>query len=253
MNCSCTTDIEKATVKQPTDSNVTLQSNLNTILLDKDNPTTAAIKFNWNELNYGVDTQKSYSIQIDNADGDFSGDKTIASASNSERSFTNLEFNDFLLTKLKLIPNQAKKLKVRVKSSLNYELFASYSTPIEITVTPFPRAFYINFEPVITTVKAGTEVTMNYKYTYDKTAQIYCAIELLNDWSWQGTVVGGSATVQPGTDATGSFKFLVPATTKPTANLTGLQNYKAKITLNTENWVWLTGSYPATQINITAP
>lgn len=105
----------------------------------------------------------------------------------------------------------------------------------------------------LTTAEIGTTVTVDYKYTIATDGYIYCAIELLNDWTWSANVA--SAELNPavaGTDVTGSFDLVIPDNISPSADLTGNLNYKLKIELKQNPSDWLAGQYPATQINMTA-
>ena len=105
----------------------------------------------------------------------------------------------------------------------------------------------------LTTAVAGSTVTVNYQYTVPSNGYIYCAINLLNEWTFVSMVA--SAELNPavaGTNVSGSFQLTIPQGTTPTANLTGNQNYKISMELKNSNFAWLAGAYPPTQINITA-
>lgn len=105
----------------------------------------------------------------------------------------------------------------------------------------------------LTTAEIGSTITVDYKYTIATDGYIYCAIELLDNWTWSANVA--SAELNPasaGTDVTGSFDLTIPNGTRPTADLTGNLNYKIKIELKQNPSDWLTGAYPDTQINLTA-
>jgi len=104
----------------------------------------------------------------------------------------------------------------------------------------------------LTTAEIGSTVKIDYKYTIAADGYIYCAIELLDDWTWNADVA--SAELNPavaGTDVTGSFDLVIPDDITPTADLTGNLNYKLKIELKQDPSTWLAGQYPATQINMT--
>ena len=112
----------------------------------------------------------------------------------------------------------------------------------------------ISFTSVPTTTSIGTVLTVNYKYTVATAGQIVCNVNLLNDWTYFSLVGGGYLnSAAAGTDVTGTFNILIPTGTTPTANLTGLQNYKINIELKNASGAWLAGDYPATQLNFTAP
>lgn len=106
----------------------------------------------------------------------------------------------------------------------------------------------------LTTAQIGSTITVNYQYSIASAGYIYCAINRYNDWTWAATVA--SAELNPavaGTNVTGSFQLTIPPGTTPTASLTGAMNYKINIELKNSNFDWLAGSYPDSQINLTAP
>ena len=107
----------------------------------------------------------------------------------------------------------------------------------------------------LTTAVIGSTITVNYKYTNPTAGNIYCAINLQeSNWDFVSEVVGAALSPAPaGTDVVGSFNFTIPSGTTPTANLTGGRNYKIYINLNNAGWTYLTGDFPPTEINLTAP
>ncbi|MEN8857381.1 MAG: T9SS type A sorting domain-containing protein [Flavobacteriaceae bacterium] len=105
----------------------------------------------------------------------------------------------------------------------------------------------------LTTAEIGSTVTVDYKYTIAADGYIYCAIELLDDWTWSANVANAELlNAVAGTDVTGSFELVIPVNITPSADLTGNLNYKLKIELKQNPSDWLAGAYPATQINMTA-
>ena len=113
----------------------------------------------------------------------------------------------------------------------------------------------ITITSVLTTpVAVGTVLKVDYKYTVAADSYIFCGINLLNDWTYISYVAGqGLDLAVAGTDVTGSFNITIPSGTTPTANLTGLQNYKIAIELKSlPSYTWIAGDYPATQLNFTA-
>jgi hypothetical protein len=94
----------------------------------------------------------------------------------------------------------------------------------------------------------------DYNYTIAADGYIYCAINLLDDWTWTAEVVGIElANAVAGTDVTGSFDLTIPEGTTASVDLTGNLNYKINIELKQtpDQKTWLAGQYPAVQINLT--
>ncbi len=103
-------------------------------------------------------------------------------------------------------------------------------------------------------IAVGTVLKVDYKYTVAADSYIFCGINLLNDWTYISYVAGqGLDLAVAGTDVTGSFNITIPSGTTPTANLTGLQNYKISIELKSlPTYTYLAGDFPPTQLNFTA-
>lgn len=113
----------------------------------------------------------------------------------------------------------------------------------------------VTITSVLTTpVAVGTVLKVDYKYTVAADSYIFCGINLLNDYTYISYVAGqGLDLAVAGTDVTGSFNITIPSGTTPTANLTGLQNYKIAIELKSlPSYTWIAGDYPATKLNFTA-
>ncbi|MDP5158188.1 MAG: T9SS type A sorting domain-containing protein [Flaviramulus sp.] len=109
----------------------------------------------------------------------------------------------------------------------------------------------ITFTSTLTEAQIGTTITVNYEYTIPADGNIYCAINLYNDFTWSAMVADGSLSPAPaGTNVAGSFDFTIPPGTTQTVDLTSPDNYKLVIELSDAGWNWLAGDYPATQINL---
>lgn len=125
---------------------------------------------------------------------------------------------------------------------------------ITLFISSFLSAQSIEFTSAeLTTAEIGSTVKVDYKYTIASDGYIYCAIQLLDDWTWSANVV--EAELDPaiaGTDVTGSFNLTIPEGITPTSDLTGNLNYKIRIEIKQDRNTWLAGKYPETQINLTA-
>jgi hypothetical protein len=124
---------------------------------------------------------------------------------------------------------------------------------ITLFLSNFVKAQSISFTSAeLTTAVIGSTVTVNYQYTVPSNGYIYCAINLLDDWTYISTVASGELNpAAAGTNVSGSFQLTIPQGTTPTASLTGTQNYKISMELKDSSFAWLAGTYPATQINFT--
>ena len=126
---------------------------------------------------------------------------------------------------------------------------------IALCVSTFLNAQSIEFTSAeLTTAEIGSTITVDYKYTVASEGYIYCAINLLDEWTWTAEVVGVElASAVAGTDVTGSFDLTIPEGVTPASDLTGNLNYKINIELKQtpEQSTWLAGAYPATQIDLT--
>ncbi len=103
-------------------------------------------------------------------------------------------------------------------------------------------------------IEVGTTLKVNYKYTSDKETNIYCGINLQDDWTWVSFLGGEGKKFPAGTDVEGSFEIFIPKSTKPSADLKDKLNYKINIEMKSlPSYTWITGDYPGTPLNIVAP
>ncbi|SDT96719.1 SusE outer membrane protein [Polaribacter sp. Hel1_33_78] len=137
---SCTDNNDDLTAIAPTDGQLLINPSVTDIVLTKPNKAEIAITFNWNKPNYGIATPISYTLEIDDIDGDFSNPETEITE-NTELSLTHAKLNAIALS-MDLATDVSGQLKVRLKSSLNYGSLPSYSKVETITVTPFLDLFY---------------------------------------------------------------------------------------------------------------
>ena len=110
----------------------------------------------------------------------------------------------------------------------------------------------INFTSTLTEAEIGSTVTVTFEYSIASDGYIYCAIELLDDFTYQSTVADAELNPAPaGTNVSGSFDLTIPEGTTPTMDLTGNLNCKMKIELKDSNFQYLEGDFPSTEINLT--
>jgi hypothetical protein len=133
---SCSENESILVANAPADGEFLITSSENNIILDKLVPDTqTAITFDWDKSWYGIDTPTKFTIQMDDSDGDFSEPATTELIAN-QKSYTHADLNSIAL-KLKLIPDVAGEIKIRLKASLNYGALPAYSNTVIVTVTPY--------------------------------------------------------------------------------------------------------------------
>jgi hypothetical protein len=103
-----------------------------------------AIKLTWTNPNYqfttGLSSQDvSYTIEIDTTGANFTNPKrqTLVVSKDLGISFTQGQFNDYLLNQLVLKPGVAHNVEIRVKSSLTGGNAAMSSNVLKFSVTPY--------------------------------------------------------------------------------------------------------------------
>jgi hypothetical protein len=135
---SCSDDTLKSVAEQPADGKFLLTNSISDIVLvPKDADKNIAVTLNWdNKSWYGIDTPLTYTLQMDNSDGEFVSPQEIAIASGSNISFTHTDLNAKAFA-LELAPDVASKIKVRLKASLKYGALPIYSNVSTLTITPF--------------------------------------------------------------------------------------------------------------------
>lgn len=132
---SCSDKEDLATAITPVDGVLLINPSLNSIVLSKPNKNQPAISFNWENSNYGINTPKTYTLEIDVADGDFSDPEKEVTES-TEITITHGRLNAMVLSK-DLIPGVAAQIKARIKTTLNYGALPTYSKVELISVTPY--------------------------------------------------------------------------------------------------------------------
>lgn len=108
------------------------------------NKDAEAIKITWTNPNYkfttGLSSQDvNYSIEIDTTGANFTNPKkqTVNVSKELTKSFTQGEFNDFLLNQLVLVPSIPHNVEIRVKASLANGAVPMLSNVLKFTITPY--------------------------------------------------------------------------------------------------------------------
>jgi hypothetical protein len=123
-----------------------------------------------------------------------------------------------------------------------------------ISFTGWTQNSYLKITSIIPEkIELGTTLKVNYKYSSDKDSNIYCGINLLDDWTWISFLSGEGKNVAAGTDVEGSFDIFIPKGTTLSADLKDKLNYKIKIEMKSlPSYTWITGDYPSTPLNFIA-
>ena len=141
---SCTKDEKKDYFEGGT-APVLTASVADSIALDYTKKDASALQVSWTNPDYkfttGVSSQDvNYLIEIDTAGANFTNParQTVAISKDLSRTFTQGEFNDYLLNQLVLKPGIQHTLEIRVKSSLGSLASVSLlSNALQFKVTPY--------------------------------------------------------------------------------------------------------------------
>ena len=108
---------------------------------NKDNQ---AMKISWTNPNYafttGVSSQDvAYEIQIDTTGANFSNPKkkALSISKDLNYTFTQNEFNDYLLNAMELKKEMVHNMEIRVKASLGKDAGVLYSNVVKLKATPY--------------------------------------------------------------------------------------------------------------------
>ncbi len=135
---SCSDDTLKSVAEPPAEGKFILTNSTSEIVLDKKNSDkNIAVTLNWdNKSWYGIDTPMTYTIQMDNNNGEFVSPQEISIATGNTISLTHADLNARAFA-LKLTPEVASKIKVRLKANLKYGALPVYSNVSTLTITPY--------------------------------------------------------------------------------------------------------------------
>jgi len=137
---SCSDREEVAVAITPENGVMLINPTTNSIVLSKVNKNLPAISFTWDAADYGISTPKTYTLEIDAIEGDFS-DPEIEVTSNTEITLTHGKLNAMVLSK-DLITGVVGQIKARIKTTLNYGASPFYSKEEIIAVTPYEDLFF---------------------------------------------------------------------------------------------------------------
>ena len=135
---SCSDDTLMSVAEPPAEGKFLLTNSISDIVLvPKDADKNIAVTLNWdNKSWYGIDTPLTYTLQMDTNDGEFTSPQEVSILSGNNISLTHADLNAKAFA-LKLAPEVASKIKVRLKANLKYGAVPIYSNVSTLTVTPF--------------------------------------------------------------------------------------------------------------------
>jgi hypothetical protein len=133
---SCTDDETLPVAIAPEDSSFILNSSIVDVVLNEiDADTETVATLNWDTPYYGVNTPVTQILEMALNDSDFSDARTF-SVSGNQKSFTHADMNFYAL-EFNIAPGTEGQIKFRLKASLRYDSWESYSNVVTMVVTPF--------------------------------------------------------------------------------------------------------------------
>src|SRR5438552_2090693 len=142
---ACKKDENKVTFEGGTAPTLTSSITGTSIPLSFANKDLLAIKLFWTNTAYKFNTGTSsqnvnYQIEIDTTGASFTNPQkqTVSVSNDLSKSFTQGEFNDFLLNQLVLDTVHVHNLEIRVKAFLGSSAVPLYSNVLKFTAKPYP-------------------------------------------------------------------------------------------------------------------
>jgi len=94
------------------------------------------VAFTWQDTDYGVNTEVTYTIEVDSKCNSFANPMVIGTTTSSSLPMTMAVLNEKLVKDFNLAPHQVSELQLRVTSVINNK-YKSISDAISISVTPW--------------------------------------------------------------------------------------------------------------------
>jgi len=162
---SCSDKDTSSIATSPTEDAFAFKASASDITLSETNASThQAITLQWDSLAYGISTPVTFTIQMDSLNGDFSKPIEDEVATNKfATSYTDSVLNLKAL-KLKLTPNVAGQIKVRLKSNLAFSQMPAYSKVLTINVTPYYAGTIFKYAMPSALYLQGGAVASNWSY-----------------------------------------------------------------------------------------
>ncbi|MBD3748190.1 MAG: SusE domain-containing protein [Sphingobacteriales bacterium] len=140
---ACKKDQSLAVLDPAKISASSLSASTNSLVLEKANQDQNAITFTYSKANFGFEAGATYSIQFAVKGTNFSSPiEAPLDANATTLSYKVIDFNALML-KLNLPFDQASNVEARVKAFLSSKVDVVYSTPVELSVKPYPLIDFI--------------------------------------------------------------------------------------------------------------
>lgn len=105
-------------------------------VLDSAQANEILVTFTWSEADFGVDLEKSYSLQMDFAGNNFADPSELVNTQDDSVSFTVADMNNRLLI-MGVAPGEEKALQFRVSAYVNQYTDTLHSEALEVTMQPY--------------------------------------------------------------------------------------------------------------------
>ncbi len=115
---------------------ITSQQNGFTQIITEENSVLDSITFRWSGADFGAATQLTYTLEIDSAGRNFASAVSLGATAYDSIIVPLASFNSRLLDNLKVTPNVASSLELRVRAAIN-GTYTTVSDVVRITITPW--------------------------------------------------------------------------------------------------------------------
>jgi len=172
------------------------------------------VEFVWSDTDYGVNTEVTYTLEIDSKCNAFEEPVVIGVTTASTLPMTMEALNEKLVNDLKLAPHQLAELQLRVRSVVNNK-YQSISEAIPFTITPWsarPVALWMGESTSAPVVLATSETAYEgYRYLEESAAFRFstnpvCAGDVFGTSGTEGVLQEGTAATAIEVPSTGYYR-----------------------------------------------
>lgn len=142
MLWSCKKD-EVKSVASDAPTSGTLKASATTLVLEKAKEAETAVTFTLTEADYGFKAAVKNTLQLAVKGSNFAAPKEVTiDTKATSKTYTVLEFNQLLLA-LELPFDASTEIEARIKSEVNDKLKTVYSSPVSMSVKPYPLISWV--------------------------------------------------------------------------------------------------------------